>query len=121
MAEQYHVVQLGEEELRLRYQVQHLMEAKKVCGQTVGQLLAAVTQLDLNAMAVLLWVALRPTRHDFKLADAGPVLQRWIDQGNDLEDIGAALMQTARTSGLMRSGSKDQEKEGEDGEGPKAD
>lgn len=122
MAETHHVVEIGGDTYRLRYQIQFLREAKKITGQTVGQLLGSLLNLDVEAMAILLWVGLRPTRHEFKLKDGDELLQKWIDEGTDLEGVSTALMSTAQVSGLMRkekSAEADDEETGENGADPK--
>lgn len=122
MAETHHLVIIGGEEYRFRLEVVPLLEAKKVTGQSAGQLLGGVVSIDIEAMVTLIWAGLRPTRHKFSLQDARELMQKWINEGSDLEEIGAAILQTARVSGMLSEKVQQatQGEEGGEGEDPKA-
>jgi hypothetical protein len=117
----HHLVQIAGEEFRLRLPIANARDAQKLSGKPLAQLLSGLIALDVDCMAILLWASMQHYQHGFKLAEADALLQRWIDDGGDLEAVSTALMTTAEVSGLIRREKPKEEPEGgEKGEDPKA-
>jgi len=100
MSRRYHLVTIGGEEYRLRYGRAPLIDAQTKAGKTVGQIFGALVILDLEAMQVLLWAALRTENPTTSYNQAGEILDQWMEETH-LVEIQEALNEAAVASGLL--------------------
>lgn len=100
---------VGEETYKLKISVSAAIEAEKKLGFS---LIRAWTKLDsLNILTTVIWASLQRFHHGATFEQAMSLLDDFIDEGRELEELIDVIKEVYTVSGFMKRVAPEEEKE----------
>ena len=122
MAERYHAVTIGGEEIRLRIRIGDLLHIHKALGgHPLAQIFQQLLLWDAQVILTLLQYSRRHEEPRFSPADAVALLDKWTEEGADMEAVAEHLAATLSASGIIRSPSSGEAPKSPDSESEEGD
>lgn len=103
-------LEIGDKAYRLRYDFNAIADIEQQAGAGVGELFSE-GKVGFNTIRLLLWGGLKWEDKGLTLQRAGMIVNEWIQQGNEIEDLMEYVQEALEKSGLF--GEKKNEAGGE--------
>lgn len=97
-----------DKERSLRYNINALADLEEITGLNIGEI-ALSGGMSIRIMRALLWAGLRHESKDLTLREAGNLLQKFMDNKGDFNELGEKILEAMKASGLI---TEDKEPEG---------
>lgn len=86
----------------LRYDLNAFADIERETGKSLQEFLGDGKSVGIDALRLLLWAGLKWSDKRMDIETAGNVLEAYIAEGSDLEELGEYIREAVEKSGIVR-------------------
>lgn len=94
----------GGEEYKLRLTASSIMQIEKKLGKSIFEALEQIKTNMVETVVTILWGALQPMNANMSLEKSYEIFDRYIDEGNSMEDFMQVISRLFEASGFFKKG-----------------